>query len=129
MNQANSTSKNYIANFVKKADFDNKIKNVQSIENELNELSKKVKAISTKGLTKDLTNKFSILNGEKCFSSGIFQNYLVFYQLKNTLNILVVLLGLIIGNLMEYQKKILKIELNQTTIFYQLLQIIIYYQI
>ena len=38
---------------------------------------KKVKAISAKGLTKDLIDKFSILNGAKCFSSGIFQNYLV----------------------------------------------------
>ena len=31
------------------------------------------------------------------------------YQLKNTLNILVELLGSIRGNLMEFQKKILKI--------------------
>ena len=38
---------------------------------------KKAKAIS-KGLTKDLIDKFSILNGAKYFSSGIFQNYLVF---------------------------------------------------
>ena len=38
---------------------------------------KKVKAISTKGLTKDLINKFSILNGAKYFSLAIFQNYLV----------------------------------------------------
>ena len=30
-----------------------------------------------KGLNKDLINKFSILNGTKYFSSGIFQNYLV----------------------------------------------------
>ena len=37
------------------------------------ELSKKVKVISTKGLTKDLINKFSSLNGEKYFSSGIFK--------------------------------------------------------
>ena len=39
---------------------------------------KKVKAILTKGLAKDLIDKFSILNGSKYFSSGIFQNYLVF---------------------------------------------------
>ena len=38
----------------------------------------KFKGISIKGLTKDLINKFSILNGAKYFSSGIFQNYLVF---------------------------------------------------
>ena len=34
------------------ADFDNKVKDVTSNKNESNELSKKVKAISTKGLTK-----------------------------------------------------------------------------
>ena len=40
---------------------------------------------------------------------GIFQNYLYLYQLKSTLNILVALVRLIRGNLMEFQKKILKI--------------------
>ena len=30
----------------------------------------------------DLINKFSILNGTKYFSSGIFQNYLVFIPVK-----------------------------------------------
>ena len=35
------------------------------VENELSELSDKVKAISKKGLTKDLINKYSILNGTK----------------------------------------------------------------
>ena len=34
--------------------------------------------MSTKGLTKRLVNKFSILNGAEYFCSGIFQNYLVF---------------------------------------------------
>ena len=58
-------------------------KTVTSNINELNELSKKVKAISTKGLTKDLINKFSVLNGSKYFYSGIFQNYLVFIPAKN----------------------------------------------
>ena len=78
LKQANLASKSDIANFVKKTEFDNKPKNVTSNKNELNELSKKVKAISTEGLTKDLIDKFSILNGAKYFSSGIFQNYLVF---------------------------------------------------
>ena len=41
-------------------------------------MKKKVKATSTKGLTKNLINKFSILNGAKYFSLGRFQNYLVF---------------------------------------------------
>ena len=46
------------------------------------ELSKKVKAISTKGLTIKLINKISILNEARCFSLGIFQNYLVFIPAK-----------------------------------------------
>ena len=67
---------------MKKTDIDNKLRNVTSNKNELNELSKKVKAISTIRLTKDLINKFSIRNGAKYFSSGIFQNYLVFIPAK-----------------------------------------------
>ena len=51
-------------------------------ENELNELSEKVRAISTKGLTKDLINRFIILNGAESFSSGILQNYLGFKPAK-----------------------------------------------
>ena len=58
-------------------DFDNKLQDVTSNKNELNEL-KKVKAISIKGLTNDLINKFGMLNGAKYFSSGIIQNCLVF---------------------------------------------------
>ena len=91
--EANLGSKNDIANFVKETDFDNKLNNLNEnvtsniikhvlIENELNKLSEKVKVISTKGLTKDLINKFSVLNGAKYFSSGIFQNYLVFTSAK-----------------------------------------------
>ena len=53
--------------------------------------------MSTKGLTKDLINKVSILN----FSSGIFQNYLVFIPHKNTLNVLTVLIKFICGNLLS----------------------------
>ena len=52
------------------------------IKNELNELSKKVKAISKKGLTKDLKNQISIVNGAKYFSWGTSQNYLVFIRVK-----------------------------------------------
>ena len=33
-----------------------------------------------------MINKFSILNREKCFSSGIFQNYLVFIPVKKSIN-------------------------------------------
>ena len=43
---------------------------------------RKVKAILLKGLTKDLINKFSILNGTKTFSLEMFQNYLVFIPAK-----------------------------------------------
>ena len=71
----------------------------------LNELSKKGKVISTKGLTKDLIDKFSIFNWGKYFSLGIFQDYLVFIPAKN----LVLLLGSNRGNLIECQKKLLKI--------------------
>ena len=67
LRQANLAMKYGISNFVKKADLNK------------NELSKKVKLISTKGLTKDLINKFSILNGAKYFTLGIFQNYLSIY--------------------------------------------------
>ena len=78
LKQANLACKSDIANFEYKTDFDNQIKNVTSRKNELNELSNKVKAISTKALTKDLIDKFSIINETKYSSLGIFQNYLVF---------------------------------------------------
>ena len=65
LKRTNLGSKSNIANFVKKTDFDKKLKDVTLNKNELNELSKKVKAISTKGLTKDLIDQFSILNGAK----------------------------------------------------------------
>ena len=71
--QANLASKSDIANFVKKTDLNN---------NELNEISKKVKAVPKKGLAKDLINKISILNGAIYYSSGIFQNYLIFMPTK-----------------------------------------------
>ena len=47
---------------------------------------KNLKTISTKGLTKNLKNKYTILNGVKYFSSGIFQNYLVFIPDKKYIN-------------------------------------------
>ena len=82
LKRANLASKIDIANFVNKIDFDNKLKDITLNKNELNELSKKVKAISTKEITKDLIDKFSILNRTKYFSLGIFQNYLVFIPAK-----------------------------------------------
>ena len=87
--QANLASKKDIANFVKKTDFDDKLKNLNKkvtsnkkkhllVENESNKLSKKFEAISTKGLTKDLINKYKTPNSAKYFSLGILQNYLMF---------------------------------------------------
>ena len=72
--QANLANKNDIANFVKKTDFGEKLKTLNKkttsnkikhllVENELNRLSKKVKTISAKQLTKDWTNGCQILNG------------------------------------------------------------------
>ena len=54
---AKLASKNDIANSINKTDFGNKLKDITSNKNELNELSKIVKALSTKGLTKYLINK------------------------------------------------------------------------
>ena len=74
--QANMANKNDIANFVKKTDFGEKLKTLNKkitsnktkhllVENELNinRLSKEVKTISAKQLTKDLTYGCQILNG------------------------------------------------------------------
>ena len=58
------------------------MKKTEVNKNELNERSKTVKAISRKGSTKDMINKFIIFNGVKYFSEGIFQNYLVFLPAK-----------------------------------------------
>ena len=62
LEQENLASKSDIANFIKKTDFDNKLKDVTLNKNELNELSEKIKAISTKGLTNDLTSLVFLLD-------------------------------------------------------------------
>ena len=46
---------------------------MNSDKNELNSLSKKVKAISKKELMKDLKNIFSILNGANVFLQEYFK--------------------------------------------------------
>ena len=46
---------------------------------------KKVEEISTKRLTKDLINKFRILNGAKYLYSRILQNYFVFIPAKKNI--------------------------------------------
>ena len=53
--------------FFKKTDFDNKIKNVTSNKNSLNELSKKVKAILLAGLSKDLINLIFLMEQNTFF--------------------------------------------------------------
>ena len=63
-------------NFNKKSTL-NKTRHVE-VKNKLDELSEKVKITSTKGLTKHLIGKYSILNGAKYFSLDGLQNYLVF---------------------------------------------------
>ena len=68
-------------NLIKKKVTWNKTNHVL-VENELNELPGKGKAIWTKGLIKDLINKYSILNGPKYFCSGTLQNYFVFIPVK-----------------------------------------------
>ena len=93
---------------LKKTDFDNKQKFFTSHKYESYSLSKKVKATSTKGFTKDLIN--SVLNGRNYFSSEKFQNYLVFIPAKklhifSTFHILVTLLGLICGNLIHVRRQ------------------------
>ena len=80
-NSFTARHKQEIGNFVNKTDSDNKLKNITSNKKKSKELSEKVKAISTKRLIKDLINRFSILNGARYFSSGIFKNYLIFIPL------------------------------------------------
>ena len=120
LKQANLGIKNDFANFVKKKDFHDKLKSSNEkvtwnktkhvlVENILDKLSKKVEVVSTKGLAKDLLNKYTILNGAKCFSSGIVQNYSAFISTKNVLGFLLAQLKLIFGNIVEFQKKLLKI--------------------
>ena len=78
LQQANSASTNYISNFIKKTDFDNKLKDFKLNKNELNKLSKKVQTVSIKESTKDLINKFR--KYIKYFSGTIFIS--LFLELK-----------------------------------------------
>ena len=80
-------------NLVKKTDFDNKLSGFNKrsnsnktkyvfIENELNELTKKVGAISKNRLIKDLINGYKILNGARFLSWGARQNHLIYFSCK-----------------------------------------------
>ena len=78
-------------------------------KNEFKKLFKKVKAISTKELKKDLMNKFSILNEAKYFFfRNISKLFSICTCLKN-IKYFSGLLELIHGYLREFLKKILKI--------------------
>ena len=72
LTQVNVASKNDIANFIKKTDLN---------KNELNELSKKVTAISAKGLTKDF-----IINSVFLIEQNILVNYLVHMPAKKDID-------------------------------------------
>ena len=92
LGQAKLLTKDDIVDFVRKTNFDEKLININrkvtvnkarhvEVKNKLDYLSK-VKIISRKGLTKDLINKYSILNGAKYFSSNRLQNHLVFISVR-----------------------------------------------
>ena len=79
---ANLASKTNISNFVKRTDFQDRLKNLNKnvisneaeqvlVENELNELSKNIELISTKGLTKYLINGYKSLNEANFFFRNI----------------------------------------------------------
>ena len=63
-----------------------------------------------KRLTKDLINKYKIVNGAKYLPLGILQTFLVFISA----NFLVAPQKFFHGNLRQYQKKVLEILLEQT---------------
>ena len=67
--------------------------------------------ISTKGLTADLVNKYSILNEAIYFSLNELQNYLVFVVALH-----LQIIEVIHGSQKEYQKKVLHLHLQQTKV-------------
>ena len=80
--------------------------------------------MSTKGLTKDLVNKYSILNSVKCVSSDGLQDYL---ELISTIHIYWVSkieLWEYAGKVL-FHKKVLKICILQTLVLLQSLLVII----
>ena len=66
-------------------------------------------------------NKFSILNVSKGFSLGILQNYLAFIPAKKYIKYFSSTTRIELWKFIKFQKKILKIKLNQTAVFYKLL--------
>ena len=70
---------------------------------------KKVKAIPAKGLTKDLIINLIFLMTHNTCIQDYYKIILYLYQLQNTFNIFMTNIQIICGNLMEGQKKVLKI--------------------
>ena len=73
LKRENLACKRDIDNFVKKTNFDNKLKDAASNKNELNGLSKKVNTIATKELKKVLINKFRFLMEQNIFLQEYFK--------------------------------------------------------
>ena len=64
-----------------------------------------------------MIDKFSILNGLKYLYSGILQNFFVFISAEKDFSDTT---RIDHGNLLEFQKKIFKIKLNQAAILHKL---------
>ena len=127
-------------NFVKKTDFDDKLKNFSKnvktnktrhlqIEKKLNDLSEKVILISIKELTKKLMNKYKILlMVQNIFLQMDYKFFKYLYQLIDIFNFLVAPLKFIHRHLKECQKKALKIHPHQTIVSLQSRLMNIHYQ-
>ena len=112
-----------IVKIVKKTNFDDKLKNLNKKitsnktrdlerKTKLDDLEKKVKVISTKGLTQGLINKINFLNGSKYFSFDGLQNYLLYDLIRRNLipsDLLklrqMAIIKLLHGNLQECREK------------------------
>ena len=76
---------------------------------------KKVKAISTKGLTKDLKANLVFAMEQNIFLQENSKIIQYFYQLKSTLNFLVALLVLIRENIMLINTNMINTDIVATT--------------
>ena len=76
---------------------------------------KKVKAISTKGLTKDLKANLAFAMEQNIFLQENSKIIQYFYQLKSTLNFLVALLVLIRENVMLINTNMINTDIVATT--------------
>ena len=109
LKEANLESKSDIAASVKKVDFDDKIKNVNKkvtsnkakhvlVQNELNELSKKVKLLSTKDYSSFLSRIYFASN-DGSQNKFVYQPTLDTLELKKKTKVLIMFL---VGNQMDH---------------------------